>query len=572
MKKFVLSELMLLSVTEKKAIKVKFHPKRTLIFGKNGTGKSSLIKSIYKTFGANSYKDHPIWKALNPISFVRFTVDGIVYSILKEGKLFAIFDQQDNLIDIFQSVTNELGPFLAKLFDFKVLLPNQKGEIITPPPAFLFLPYYIDQDISWQKSWSSFGSLQQIKNFREPIASYHTGLRPNEYYETKGEIEKYEGVIRDLESERKVLKSILVKVKEQIAEYSFNIDIEIFKEEIRQLLIEFDFLKTIQEDLKSKLVNFYNIKISLESQATITKSALNETRKDYKYATEIVVDDFVDCPTCGAHYENSFVERFEIAKDEERCKELLIELSQELKEIDEKIQLENAKYTKNIEEIFRIERLLESKKGDIKLKDVIDSSGRNEINAVFQNNLEILNTEIHSNALDLRKLQNILKALGDKDRRAEIMNLFYKKMKEFLRELDVNTLKEENFKKIEANIPETGSALPRALIAYYFSLFQVMRKYTSSTFCPIVIDSPNQQAQDLGHIDKILKFIDRNQPEDSQLILGIEELYDVNFNCEIIELTTEKSLLKHDEYQIVHSELDKYLTQVWNHKKIGRLF
>lgn len=572
MKKFVLSEIMLLSTTEKKAKRVKFNNRRTLIYGGNGTGKSCLIKSIYKTFGAASSKDHPIWKDLNPISFIRFKVDGIKYSILKDGKYYAVFNKEDEIIGSYQSVTNDLGPFLADLFDFKIKLPNQKNELITPPPAFLFLPFYIDQDISWQKNWSSFGQLQQIKSYREPIALYHTGLRPNEYYQTKGEIDNYSAVINELESERRILKSVLNKVKGKITKVDFNINIEKFKEEIKELLIECETLKTIQEKLKSKLVDYYNYRISIESQLVIAKNALNETRKDYDYATRIIVDDFVDCPTCGAHYENSFVERFEIAKDEGRCKELIVELTRELIEIDDKIEKENAAYNKNNVEVLNIESLLEKKKGEIKLKDLIDNAGRIELKTVFEENSINITQSIYENAIEQKKLQDILKTLNDKKRREEIMNLYKKFMKQYLLELDVRTLKENSYKKINTSIPETGSALPRALIAYYFSIFQVMKKYTSSAFCPIIIDSPNQQAQDLGHIDKILEFINLNQPEETQLILGIEELYNVDFNCDIIELKEKGSLLQKDEYKDVNNELDQYLTKIWNHEKRGLLF
>src|SRR6185312_9106168 len=349
MKKFVLSEIMLLSTTERKAKKVKFSPKRVLFRSRNGTGKSCLIKSIYKTFGAIPAKDHPTWKHLSPISFIRFKVGSSKYSILKDENTYAVFDGSDNLIQIFQGVTKELAPFLADLFDFRIKMPNQLNEIIVPPPAFLFLPYYVDQDVSWQSNWNSFTNLSQIKKYREPIVSYHTGLRPNEYYQAKGELEQY-----------------TVKIK--------------------GLLVECDSLKTKQEVLKSKLVEFYNIKITIESQLIIAKNALNDSRKDYKHATEVIVDDSVDCPTCGAHYKNSFVERFEIAKDEDRCRELITELTRELTEIDTKIEKENSVYNRNNEEIVKIEAILESKKGAIKLRDVIDSAGRKELKSVFEEN------------------------------------------------------------------------------------------------------------------------------------------------------------------------------------------
>ena len=152
------------------------------------------------------------------------------------------------------------------------------------------------------------------------------------------------------------------------------------------------------------------------------------------------------------------------------------------------------------------------------------------------------------------------------------MNLYSTLMKKYLLELDVKTIAEKNYTKIDSRINETGSALPRALIAYYFSIFQVMKRYSSSTYCPIIIDSPNQQAQDLKHVDKILKFINKNQPEDSQLVLGIEELHNVDFDCEIIELKDKLSLLQEDEYENVSEEIDHFQTKMWNYKKGYRLF
>jgi hypothetical protein len=572
MKKFVLSEIMLLSTIEKKAKKVKFDKKRTLIYGGNGTGKSCLLKSIYKTFGATPVKDHPAWKQINPISLVRFEVDDQRYSILKDGKYYSIFDYKDKLIDVFQSVTTELGPFLADLFDFKIKLPNQQNELITPPPAFLFLPFYVDQDASWQSNWSGFAQLQQIKNFREPIVSYHTGLKSNEYYLTKGKIDQYNDIIKNLEDERKVLKNVLDKVKDKMTQVDFNINIEIFKEEIKELLVECDVLRKKQELLKSKLIEYYNFKMTIESQLVIAKNALKETRKDYEFATEIIVDDFVDCPTCGAHYENSFVERFEIAKDEDRCKELIMELIREQHEIDDHIGKKNSEYTRNNEEILKIEAILDKKKGEIKLRDVIENAGKNELKSVFEENSLTIIKSIHENALKQKDLQDRLKAYLDKNRREEIMDYYHKFMKKYLFELDVKTLKEESYNKIDTRIPETGSALPRALIAYYFSIFQVMKKYSTSSYCPIIIDSPNQQAQDLGHVDKILKFISENQPEDTQLILGIEELYDVDFNCEVVELNDKSGLLQKDEYKSVNDELDYYQTKTWNFGKGNSLF
>ena len=184
MKKLFISEILLLSQKEKKAKRVEFDRHRTLIYGKNHTGKSSLMKSIYWTFGAEPLFNVK-FKGANITSLVKFELDNEKYQIIRDGKRFSIYDKNNNQLGIFDSVTKELGPFLSNLFDFKPLFQSHKSGFIIPPPAYLLLPFYVDQDESWSKSWSSFKSLQQIKDYRNQCINYHSGIRPNEYYQTK---------------------------------------------------------------------------------------------------------------------------------------------------------------------------------------------------------------------------------------------------------------------------------------------------------------------------------------------------------------------------------------------------
>lgn len=75
MKRMIIKEIKLVSFLEEKAKKVIFHPNITVIKGDNHTGKSSLIKSIYWTFGADPKDLHPKWKNANVISLVKFSLD-----------------------------------------------------------------------------------------------------------------------------------------------------------------------------------------------------------------------------------------------------------------------------------------------------------------------------------------------------------------------------------------------------------------------------------------------------------------------------------------------------------------
>jgi hypothetical protein len=548
---------------------VELDPKRTLIFGKNDTGKSSLIKTIFSTFGANPSKVNSNWKALNPISFVRFSVDDVDYSIMKDNKLYAIFNNRNEIIKLCNSVTNELGPFIAELLNFRIKLPDANNEIITPPPAFIFLPFYIDQDTGWSANWSSFAGIRQLKNPREPIIYYHTGIRGNDYYDTKNESSKYEEEYIDLQAEKKITQNLVLNLKEKISSIDFNINIEIFKEEIEELLIECDKLKKIEELHKTKLVDLYNKKIVLNAQALITNKALNESQKDYNFAAH-KLDDMVECPTCGAAYENSFAERFEIASDRQRCTELLMEINQELIETNAQIDKENNSLNKTIGEITKIEFVLQKKRGEIQLKDVIENAGRNEVREILGNSLSQLNTQLVKNGEKRIELEAKWKAIENKDRKNEIELFYLIAMKKNLDALEVKSLSTDAYKGVISKVNDTGSSLPRALMAYYFAIFETMRKYSTSAFCPLVIDSPNQQAQDKGHIDTIYEFIKQSQPKDVQMILGLEDLYNIEFDCPIVELKDKLSLLNKGEYEEVEELLNPFYRQILQNK--GLLF
>lgn len=403
MKKLYISEMLLLSQKEKKAKRISFDKHRTLIYGKNHTGKSSLIKSIYRTFGAEPILNSK-FKNANVASLVKFELDGDKFQILRDGKRFSIYDSNDAQLGIFDSVTKELGPFLSNLFDFNPLFQSQNSGFIIPPPAYLLLPYYVDQDESWSKSWSSFKSLQQIKSYRNQCIFYHSGIRPNKYYETKKEIDVYLKAIEDTDKEQKLTGKILEDVKNKLSQTNFNINIDEFKKEITALLTELESLKKKEESLKSDLHDLYHLKASYDAQINIVKQAVLESHKDLEFASE-KLPEVIGCPTCGAEYENSFAERFEIAQDEQKSKDLLLELKKEVKEIEDKIEFENKKLNSTLSEVNKIDKILQEKKGNLKLKDVIESSGKNQIKSIFTDRYDALQKTLIENTLQKETLE-----------------------------------------------------------------------------------------------------------------------------------------------------------------------
>ena len=561
MKKLILEELIILSTHEKRAKKVKFNSKATIIEGGNNTGKSSLIKSIYKTFGADAFKVNPTWKSLSPYTLVKFKIDENAYAILQFNNNYAIFDSNGKAIGTFNNVTKGLTPFLAELLDFKIKIRTHQSGMITPPSQYMFLPFYIDQDGSWNKTWSSFSGLTQLPKWRPDLISYFAGVRPNEYYEIKGKINDVENKLRELTAEERMLTFTIDKIGEDVSSVNFDVDIDNFKKEVEDLLNKSHELQSIEVNLKHKLIDLYNIKNSLLDQINIAENALSEINSNYVFATEKVPGDTVDCPTCGAVYDNSFSEIFDIAKDEDRCAELILTLKADLQEVEQKIAKTKLEFDSNKEDSLKIVEILNAKNDVLKLNDLLKIEGKKEIKLKVESELNQIFADQGTNNQTLEKLKTDIKEYEDKKRSSMIEATYIKQIEIYLNSLNVN-LNPNVYKRLNSEINTTGSELPRALLAYYFSFFKVMKEYSSSFFCPIVIDSPNQQAQDAINIKAMLEFIRDNQPEDTQMILGLEDSFGVEFTGNKITLDKPRQLLNEAEYEEANKVISGFMKTI----------
>ena len=551
MKKLILEELMILSLREKKAKKIRFNPEKTIIKGTNQVGKSSLIKSIYYTLGATPGMMHPNWLRTEPISLLKFRVSDEKFQVLRfDKKRFVVVNSSNETLSLdFKGFST----YINELLDFKLIINSRQGNPEIPPPAYLFLPFYIDQDKSWSKSWDSFSNLSQYSKWKLPLVNYHSGIKGNLYYTTKSELDKARQELDETSKEIEALNKILKNINKKLSEVDLSITIEDFNDEIQELLLECDTLKIDQNKIKQNLTELYNQKISLESKINIVQKSVGEFQKDYNYAVS-KLEDNVDCPTCGAHYENNFAERFSIAEDQQRLEELLDELRTEYLKINEKITIQNKQFIEKKSVYEKIQEVLNKKQSEIKLIDVIENEGKKRVKEIFKEEQTLIYTQIGKAEKERERLEKKLKEIDSKgkSRKEDIMTMFRSNFKINLERLNINTEKFplKNFQKMDATISETGSALPRALLAYYFAFLKVMSKYSTSTFCPIIIDSPNQQEQDKENLEAILNFIESNLPKNSQLVLGLVDDEDYTF-----DLNEKDSLLRKDDFEEVHEEI-----------------
>ncbi|WP_231031993.1 hypothetical protein [Sphingomonas sp. IC-56] len=561
MKRLRFESLELLSLRERKARNLEFHHRITVITGTNDVGKSSVIKSLYWAFGATPAVIHPTWANANVKALVTFTVDGTRYKILRDHTSIAVFDEHDRLLLTTSQITKDLAPFLASLLNFKLVLTNRQGEPEVPPPAYAFLPFYIDQDSGWTKPLDSFSYLTQYTDFRKALLEFHTGILPNEYYELEAEKRRLQVDQRLLEADRRVIQKAVERFKLEVNFDGLELSIEGHEQAIEQLLERIQSVRTLRQVRAKELADVLDERLLIEQQLLIVKASIFELEKDATFAGEL--PDEVFCPTCGTNHQNDFANRFGIVEDREACFEFFSRARSRVAELTAKAVRAEAELRSADRTISEIQTAINVKKGDISLFEVIESRGRRIASNMFDGQIDQLNRQIGEILGIIKDITTNLENLKDKSRRNKIVRFYSEFMLKYLDRLDVTNFSGDEVMRIPARIRETGSDLPRAILSYFLAVLQTISQFSSSIFSPIVVDSPNQQDQDDTNVAKMIDLILSEHPPQAQVILGSVSLHGrVVRDGKIIDLTEKKSVLRASEFESVSASLRPLLNKM----------
>lgn len=548
-------KITIISLKEKKAFQTTIDPGLTVISGGNGAGKSTLIKSLYRVFGAE-IKISKRWIKASPIICLDFKIKGKNYSILRSFKTISVFNSKRELLVTFENNLHEVGSFFKDLFDYHIELPNKSYDLVTPPIGYLFLPYYVDQDTGWVKNWNSVRGTV-VLNGRQAIIPYHAGVKTNREFKLQTELRILKSKIRDVNKEIKIVKEILNRTNLELKTININTTTDQFEKEIDNLLTVTNRLTVRRQNYIDKISQLQNDKISISDQIRIAEHALKEIKKDYEYSLNID-DGPVECPTCGTIHTNSYVERFELIQDESTIVDSLNELYEELKINQLAIDKAKLQVAEGNQELNEINQILEDHRNQVKLKDIINNEGKKAMKAKLGSELTEMEEKLAKLSIESARKTETLKQIKNSNRIKDIKLDYQRLMHKFLNDLKVTNATESDYKELSSKIVsnEIGNKVPRMLLAYYYSFFHVMHKYSTTVFCPIVIDSPNQQAPDQENIRNIIRFIFQNVPSDCQAIIGLEETFDIDFEGDEIRLEKGKGLLEEEKYDDILMEIE----------------
>lgn len=552
--------LFLLSLTERRALRVPLNGSRIVIQGGNGFGKSAIIKSIYQTLGASPQKIDNRWKAANVSSALIFECGGKRYTVVRALGMHALFDSDRKLIFSGQQIVRDWAPRLAEFFSFKLIMSDRDGEIVVPPPSYIFAPFYVDQDGGWFRPWMSFDDFYLPESMRT-LADYHSGIRPDAYYQARADLTTDRLSLSALEASVETLRDAITQIQQIDDGASPTYDLAEFRSEIDDMVAESERLLAQQRSYRSEISDLHQETHLLLSEKALLEGALREVRDEFDVAA--VLPDEIECPTCGQEYANNLADRFALVKDEGVLMEAIGVATTKLRNVQDRERKQQHNLHDIEKSIGRIERILAVERAALSFNDVVIGAGKTEAAKILRSSLG----EKAADADDVRarvdEHKSQMAALTTKQRTAEILNFYREKLAEYSIELDV-TLEDSRAQSIQTIQAARGSEGPRGLLAYYYAFLHTRAKFNPSTSFPIVIDAPNQQGQDELHLPEIVKFLFVRAPEGAQVIVAAEEAgKDLPEGVEVHSYGERKrQVLRDSEFEDIKKRFSLYTSQM----------
>lgn len=545
MNRIYFKSLTILSQQDKKGFSYTFSPNINIIFGENDTGKSSLIKNLYYTLGADLRLD-PKWNKERIISKVVLHVRGTEYAFLRSNKRISIFNLTKNLEHIITSSHRaEIADKVKSIFNFNLELLNKKSSVQAQAyPACLYLPFYIDQDSGWSRVLESFDNLAMYNEWQKSILQFHTGIKPKEYYELQGEIKLIGLNLEELLATLKAIKSAQQRFEESFGRVLFDVDIDYYEELLQRFLGKCQSLNEEETEYRIKLLELLTNRDIVANEINECKAQLEDNQID-SISTSVQIDA-----------------KYQILENRDSLLKVIPDLYEQKLNFESEISLVKEKLRDSQKLSSELNEMLREIKGKLSLQDIIKSQASKQVESTFIEQISELNEKIGRLTAEQKELTDKRDTYTDSQRTKKInseFKSFLQKAQDAIGIKDPTTGTITQYSKITRS--ETGSRSPRAIFAYHYGILKTIEKWSTIPMLPIVIDSPKQQDLDAKITRKLISLCTDDLASDNQLIIGSVSLEDnMHGFCEI-ELKNKYSLLNSEMYEEAYAKIIPFYKQ-----------
>lgn len=512
----------------------------------NHVGKSSLLKALYYTLGAEVDYD-PVWDKNTKLYIAAIRVNDDIYQIARFMKRFAVF-HFDKLILITDSVMKELSPLLEEIFDFAVYLPNKdSAKVEIAPPAFTFMPYYIDQDKGWNGLYNSFSAIEQYrKPDRIKSLYYHLNIYTKSTVELMAERDWLKDQLEVLQKESERLEVILAALQNEMENLppadnmrELEEHLEIPKKRICLLIDEVGATRNVVQEGEIALSQH-------QRQLHIIQNYQVPRASETDDADE-AVQRMHTCPYCGYTFDEEIFNivraNYSALNEEYMCQQIQLIIDS----AEQKLTSAKERYISLMEKLKKEEEAFHAEKDEFELyvrqRGLRDSVRRfsGELNSVRVRNADII-AEIKEIDKEIHHLPN----------KKDVEEKYIEFVRLNIINLDAwNPAYEGNIKLLKP-IKAQGTLENKIILAQFVGLFQTMDYFKSSaTRFPFVVDSPRAKEASLTSSRDILKMIAQLEmlPQIILATINFEDFKDeIKTPTTVITLTDQRKLLRDSDY------------------------
>lgn len=555
MKKLRFKEISFLSYSSRKARRISLDADIVIIKGDTDTGKSCITKSLYTALGTSIKSIPETWKKDNIVVLLKFSIDDINYTSLHIGKDYYIFNPDGTQRTLSGSLAKQ-GKAISNLLDIHLPKIEVNGIKQTFYSDYLFMPFYIDQDDGWSQPWTSF-SKSGGTTLRANTLLLHTGVVSDEYFSLKVQLDNAVKSLDKVKSDLAANSRLVEKMKKRLLKFKLSLNENDFNVEIANFIKKISELKIAQKNKLVELKELYNRKSYLTFCIEQLHNNIKEIDKDFNYA--MVQEDIITCPMCGSRVNNDFLGRLEMREDIVKCKDLIIQYENELKEINHKIDDAEGSNKVIRDKLMEISQLMQIKKDESSLDDYLNSKLEIYFDGIMGEEKDRLQKEKVKYQQELECLKARVNDDGKKERKKMIENDFGKLVLKYTTEMKVHLNSEKKI-PLSTNISVTGTKVPRTIVAYTYAFIEIMCKYGGPILCPIVVDEMRQRGLRDKDEETMFSFLVEKKPKDAQLVVATSSDLQLNGeNIKVVELNKPNNLLIADEFLSVSYEIDDLL-------------
>lgn len=532
----------------------------------NHVGKSSLVKSLYHSLGAEVGFDE-MWDKKSKLYITEIIINNDIYKFVRHNGKFVVL-KNDIIELITDSISVELAKYYEYILNFSVYLPNKNtGKHELAPPVFTFLPYYIDQDAGWgMEPYTSFQYLNQYnKKYRQTSLYYHLGVYNKDYIDLLAKIDKNKNEISTIDTKINEIKTPLAILQK---ESSFLIQSEnigdfdssfvISKEALEEIIKDVSISRDKIQKLESQLLQYSRQKNTIKEYNKIRKS------------NKLFVDNnqyIPACPKCGYIMSEEIYKivqsQYAIANEEF----ILNQIEYLIKKVDEQLKIEKDNY------------VILAKKLKIEEEKIQNKENKFEIYTKLKGlNSTIKHLEEEYNKLAGRKvyLENENKNLEKEKRKITDKKLVDAKYEEYLHS-DLTSLGAWNStfeKKLKISEPlkAQGTLSSKIILSQYTALYKTMNSLSIDSIprFPFVIDSPRTKEASKLSSKEILDLILNIESLPQTIIVTVDFKDYVNpefdnTNINIVTLTKQFELLNNHDYESYSSDINNMYNLLKKH-------